>query len=365
MFSWMSFAALPSLLVPFMLSALLALSCQRPAPVSTRDAAAGDAARSTLDEVLARWDRDEHADLLGVVVRRGGARVAERYYNGASREVLHDVRSAGKSITALLAGIAIDRGLIAGVGARVDTLWPAARGRAIASATFEDLLTMRAGLDASDDEDSPGNEDRLDEAVDPVAFALAVPAKARPGERYLYNSLTAYLTGLIISHVAGQPLDELARDALFAPLGITQWRWQRDAAGRTKGQGNLSLTTRDLAVLGELVRQGGTYEGRRVISEGWIRAALAPRLPIADVDPYADSYGYYWYSKTHRVAGRDVAVSFASGNGGNKIYVVPSLELVVAITSRAYGRGYGQRRSEAILLAVLASLAPAEPAAAR
>jgi CubicO group peptidase (beta-lactamase class C family) len=84
-------------------------------------------------------------------------------------------------------------------------------------------------------------------------------------------------------------------------------------------------------------------------------------VAIADVDPYADTYGYYWYGKTHRVAGREVAVSFASGNGGNKIYVVPSYDMVVAITSRAYGRGHGQRRSEAILLALLAALAPAAP----
>jgi CubicO group peptidase (beta-lactamase class C family) len=341
-----------------------ALACQRPAPVGTGEvgtgeAAADEVARAPLDEALARWDRDEHGDLRAVVVRRGGAMVAERYYNGETPDGLHDVRSAGKSVTALLAGVAIDRGLVAGVDARVDALWPAARGRAIGGATLEDLLTMRAGLDASDDEDSPGNEDRLDEAADPVAFALAVPANARPGERYLYNSLTAYLTGLVIAHAAGQPLDELARDGLFGPLGITAWRWQRDAAGRTKGQGNLWLTARDLAVVGELVRQGGAYQGRRVVSEGWIRAALAPRVPIADVDPYADGYGYFWYTKTHHIAGREVAVSFASGNGGNKIYVVPSYELVVAITSRAYGRGHGQRRSEAILLALLATLAPA------
>jgi len=79
-------------------------------------------------------------------------------------------------------------------------------------------------------------------------------------------------------------------------------------------------------------------------------------VAIGDADPYADGYGYLWYAKTHRVADRDVPVRFASGNGGNKIYIVPSYRLVVAITSSAYGRGYGQRRSQAILLAILAAL---------
>lgn len=86
-----------------------------------------------------------------------------------------------------------------------------------------------------------------------------------------------------------------------------------------------------------------------------MRAALAPRVSISAADPYADGYGYFWYSKIQSVEGRQIPVSFASGNGGNKIYVVPSRRLVVAITSSAYGRGYGQRRSESILKAILSA----------
>ncbi|HEU4727261.1 MAG TPA: serine hydrolase [Kofleriaceae bacterium] len=334
---------------------LAIVACQRSAP-----APEPAPARSALETVLARWDRDEHPDLRAVVVQRGGAILAERYYHGEAPDTLHDVRSAGKSITSLLVGIAVDRGRIAGTTATLAALLPAAQASPIAGATLDDLLTMRAGLDADDqDAGSPGNEDKLDAAADPVAFAVAAPARpgVRPGERYLYDSLTAYLVGLVVERATGQHLDELAREALFAPLGITRWTWQRDAAGHTKGQGNLALTARDFARLGELVLRGGAYRGRRVVSERWIRDSLRPHVAIADADPYADGYGYLWYSKTHRVAGRDVAVSFASGNGGNKIYVVPSLDLVVAITSSAYGRGYGQRRSQAILLAILDALA--------
>ncbi|MEO7732540.1 MAG: serine hydrolase [Kofleriaceae bacterium] len=308
-----------------------------------------------LTAVLARWDHDEHADLRAVVVRRDGAIVAERYYNGELPTELHDIRSAGKSVTALLAGIAIDRGQIAGVGARIASLLPEAS--VLTSATFEDLLTMRSGLAANDEDPaSPGNEDRLDAAADPAGFAFAVPSARGAGEHYQYNSLTAYLVGLVVERATGQHLDELAAQALFAPLGITQWRWQRDLAGHTKGQGNLALTARDLAKLGELVRNRGSYDGHRVISEAWIRDSLAIHVRTSDVDPYADGYGYLWYARTHRVADRDIAVSFASGNGGNKIYVVPSEHLVVAITSSAYGHGYGQRRSQAILLAILTAL---------
>ena len=109
----------------------------------------------------------------------------------------------------------------------------------------------------------------------------------------------------------------------------------------------------DFATIGQMVLNKGLHRGQRVISEAWIAGSLKPSVSIGSADPYADEYGYFWYHKTHTIAGRSVAVSFASGNGGNKLYLIPSRELVVAITSRAYGRGYGQRRSEDILKALL------------
>ncbi|MGV7210337.1 serine hydrolase domain-containing protein [Oxalobacteraceae bacterium A2-2] len=309
-----------------------------------------------LERVLQSWDRDEHPDLRAVVILRSGRLAAERYYNGETADTLHDIRSAGKSITALLAGAAIDRGLVAGVDDTVQRYWPQSQGSAVGGVVLADLLTMRSGLAAFDeDPKSPGNEDFLDEAADPLAYTLTIPRETAPGTRYRYNSLASYLTGIVIEQASGQDLEAFAREALFAPLDIQRWHWGRDVAGHPKGQGNLSLAARDLARIGQMVLDGGVYQGRRVISAAWLRAALAPRVAIADVDRYADGYGYFWYFKTHEIDGRKVEVSFASGNGGNKLYVIPSRRLVVAVTSSAYGKGYGQRRSEAILKAVLAA----------
>jgi CubicO group peptidase (beta-lactamase class C family) len=309
-----------------------------------------------LEAVLAGWDHDEHPDLRGVVVMRDGRVVAERYYNGETADTLHDIRSAGKSITALVLGIAIDRGKIASVDDPVETYWREAKGSAIGSVAIRDVLTMRSGLAAFDEDPaSPGNEDLMDEASDPLAFVLGVPRADAPGTVYRYNSVTAYTAGVVVAKATGQTMADFARATLFGPLGIRQWRWDADAAGYTKGQGNLWLTGRGLATIGELVRNDGRYKGRRIVSAAWLHAALASKVEISASDPYADGYGYFWYSKVQQVDGRPVAVSFASGNGGNKIYVVPGRHLVVAITSSAYGRGYGQRRSEAILKALLAA----------
>lgn len=325
------------------------------------DASARPAAdEAALASVLAAWDRDAHPDLRGVVVLHQGRLAAERYYHGADPEALHDIRSAGKSVTALMIGIAIDRGAIRSVRDPVTRYWPAARGTALDGVAVRDVLTMRSGLAAFDeDPNSPGQEDRMDAAADPARFVLGLPRADPPGTRYRYNSVTAYVAGLLVGKATRGSMAALAGARLFAPLGITRWRWDADSAGTTKGQGNLWLTPRGMAALGEMVRQGGIAKGRRIVSARWIAEMLTSRVGIAADDPYADGYGYFWYRKTHRIEGLAISVSFASGNGGNKIYVVPACELVIAIASAAYGHGYGQRRSEAILKAVLVAEAKA------
>lgn len=313
--------------------------------------AQGDA---KLQAVLARWDHDEHPDLRGVVIMRDGRIVAERYFNGEAADSLHDIRSAGKSITSLLVGIAIDQGKIHSVNDPVDAYWPEAKGAAIGDVPIRDVLTMRSGVAAFDeDAASPGNEDKLDAAPDPLAFVLNLPRAAAPGSVYRYNSVTAYTAGVVVAKAAGEPMADFARVFLFEPLGIKQWRWASDLAGYTKGQGNLSISARSFATVGEVVRCGGIYHGKRIVSAAWLHEAITPKVAISTSDRYADGYGYFWYFKTQQIDGKPVPVSFASGNGGNKIYVVPSRHLVIAITSSAYGHGYGQRRSEEILQAVL------------
>jgi CubicO group peptidase (beta-lactamase class C family) len=322
----------------------------------------GRPAPSTLDDLVAELRRDPQDDLRGLIILIDGSVVREEYFNGSSRDELHDIRSAGKSVTSLLAGIAIDRGLIAGVDQPVSSLLrSAASPPHLATITLADLLTMRSGL-AADDSDplSPGNESRLDAAADWLAFALAVPAREAPARSYVYNSLTAFLVGAVVEQATGAALEDFAAAHLFGPLGITAHRWRRGPRGEGAGQGNLSLRLRDLASLGELVRGLGTYRGRRVVSEAWVTASLSPHVAIGAVDRYADHYGYMWYRKRYDIDGTGVVVHFASGNGGNKIYVVPARRMVIAITSAAYGERHGQPRSERILRAVLATTTDVE-----
>ena len=314
--------------------------------------------QNSIESTLGSFEDDEHGDLLSVVVLQDGKAVAERFYNDADEDTLVDVRSAGKSVTSLLFGIALDQGAIKSLEDPVQTYWPETAGSAIGQVRLVDLLTMRTGLHAdSEDPTSPGYEDHLDASDDPLSFAMTVPGIDEPGTSYRYNSLAAYVAGVVITRATGKGLEDFARDNLFEPLGIERWEWQEDRSGQTKGQGNLFLTAQGFARIGEMVLNDGAYNGRRVVSSQWIQESLKPRVDISDNDPFANGYGYYWYHQTYPVHGRSIDVFFASGNGGNKIYVMPDLNMVVSIMSRAYGQGRGQRRSERILRAVLATQA--------
>jgi CubicO group peptidase (beta-lactamase class C family) len=315
--------------------------------------------RAALTSLVTELRADERRDLKGVFVSIDGATALEDYFNGDGPDTLHDMRSAGKSITSLAVGIAIDRGLIrGGVNAPLTTLLPEPPAPDKAGITLEDVLTMRSGLDA-DDENA---ESAL--APDWLAFALRVPMKETPGRTYAYSSVNAFLAGAVVERATGGPLDVFVAKHLFEPLGITKTEWRRGPNNRTAGQGNLRIRLRDMARIGEMMLHEGTTgtgkNARRVVSTAWIERSLTGIVSIASSDPYADGYGYMWYVKKHTVGNRTVPVHFASGNGGNKIYVIPSYRMVVAITSSAYGRGYGQRRSQDILLRILAAATPVD-----
>jgi CubicO group peptidase (beta-lactamase class C family) len=311
---------------------------------------------AALDLLYATMAQDPHHDLKGIVIVRDGRLTSEHYFNGDSVDTLHDIRSATKSITSMLMGIAVQKGLVHSVDDSIALYLPGLPKDGKEKIAIEDLLTMRSGLDAYDDDaSSPGNENRLDASSDWIRAVYAVPMKLTPGTKYVYCSLNAFLTGAIIENVSRMPLDQFAKANLFAPLGIENYSWRHVPVGRTTGQGNLSITTRDEAAIGELMLDDGMVHGQRILNHDWIARSLASQVAISDSDPYADFYGYMWYTKAEPVGSQRIEVHFASGNGGNKIYIVPSLHMVIAVTSSAYNQGYGQRRSQDILLKILAA----------
>ena len=312
-------------------------------------------------EVMEFLRQDPYGDFRSLVIVRNGRLVFESYFNGHHRDSLHDIRSATKSLTSAVVGIAIAAGLVAGVDALVFPSLAAyapfahddARKRAI---TVEHLLTMASGLDADEDEPaSPGYEGRLWESADWLRFALDLPMVRAPGQRLAYASVNTFILGVIVEEASRKPLSAYAHDRLFGPLGITDFHWASTPLGRTVAQGNLSLRARDMAKFGQLFLDRGGWRGVQIVPEAWVQASVAGRYPVP-WDGY-DSYGYGWYLHTLTVGRREFRYFLASGNGGNKIYVLPGERMVVAVQSAAYNTSYGQRRSLEVLRRVLAALA--------
>lgn len=263
------------------------------------------------------------------------------------------MQSITKSVVALLTGVALDRGIIKNVDAPLLSFFPEYADLASPEReriTLRDLLTMQAGLDW---QIKPylSMPRRVDAAPDPYRLVLEQPMVAEPGKRWRYNNGVAELVGGVVQKATGRRLDQFAKDVLFEPLGITDWEWGRMASGDPGASWGLRLRPRDLAKIGQLVLNRGTWHGRRLVSSGWIEEMIAPHV----VRPNT-RYGYLWWLSRRTIGGRDFDVVSAIGWGGQYLDVVPGLNLVVVVTAGVYdfkGGGHQELARNAALEMVL------------
>lgn len=301
-------------------------------------------------------------DFRGIVIIKDNKVVLEEYFNTYWRATVHDIRSAGKSVTGMLMGIAIDKGLIKGVDQAIMDFFPKEKmsldlTEKIGDITIKDLLTMSSGLDADAyDINSKGNELYLLASDDWIEFSLSLSMKFEPGTIYRYNSVSAMLAGAVIENASGMSLSAFADKHLFGPLGIEDYYWFAGPNKRVAGMGNIYITALDFAKLGALIANEGKWKGKQLIKQDWLQEMLVKRFDIRDQDPFADGYGYLWYISSKEVSNKPYTYFFASGNGGNKLYVIPELNLAVSIQSSAYREGYGHGRAENIFQLLLQSL---------
>ena len=327
----------------------------RPAPyIYRKPAQAGDGIRTAdiahagldtaaIARVVARVADGTYPDLHSVLVYRNGRLAAEEYFYEYDRDRPHQMRSATKSVVSALVGIAIDRGLLpsdtALVTARLSYDGYANPDPRKDRLTLRDLLTMRSGL-ACDDRngDSPGNESRMYPTADWPKFVLDLPMLDTPGTKGSYCSGNVKVAGRIVERAAGMSLPSFAQRYLFDPLGIRarDLRWPYALTSSNAATfAQLYLRPRDMLKLGILFHQHGRWNGRQVISREWVERSTAKWSFIGDQD-----YGYFWWHQWVDVATptgtQRVDMVVATGNGGQKIYVIPSLDAVVVMTGGSY-----------------------------
>jgi CubicO group peptidase (beta-lactamase class C family) len=317
--------------------------------IATQPAAGFDSARLC---ALIKWlDGLGDANVHGVVVARRGALVFEHYRTGSDErwgrslgnvafgpDVKHDMRSISKSVAALLVGIAVDRKLIAGVDAPVLGFFPEyaeLRTPEKERILVRHLLAMSAGLAWNENVPytNPANSEiRMTFAAEPYRFVLEQPMDSVPGEVFNYSGGTTTLLGRIVEKASGKTLEAFAREALFEPLGIGDLEWVTMPNGGAAAASGLHLRPRDLAKLGQLMLARGQWQGRQVVSAAWIEDATAPHVEAIDFL----LYGYQWWLGRSLIDRREVAWLAGLGLGGQRLFVVPALDLVVVITAGYY-----------------------------
>jgi len=279
--------------------------------------------------------------VTSLVVEHQGQIVYEKYFGEGGPERLNDTRSVTKTVTALVAGIALhNQGKKPGdlkvreiLGAKpADDAWN--------GTTLSDLLTMSSPI-AADDSDgkSPGNEDRMHEHDRWLEWALALPSKPvkrSPNGRYpfCYATANAVLAGQVLQKITKVPLDKFTNEKLLGPLEIKKHKFQYSKSGEVMSGGGLRLTTRDLCKLGQLILDEGQYKGKQVVPKAWIKDMTTPHHKNT-VMPGVD-YGYFlWTIPFGSGAERDTAWCML-GNGGNLVAVFLKRKAVVTLTRTDY-----------------------------
>ena len=319
--------------------------------IATPDEMGVDAAQlCSLNELLAR---STMLNVHAVVVARHGKLIYEAYFTGQDErwgdklgsvahtaEMPHDVRSISKSVVSLLFGIALDRHLVGSLSDPVVDYFPDysdLRTTDKDQIQLQHLLTMTSGI-AWDEErsyrDPKNSEIMMILSSDPYRFVLSQPVKSEPGKVWNYSGGNTQLLAGVLESKTGRPLAEFASEALFVPLGITQFEWVKmPANGEAAAASGLRLRPRDMAKLGELVLENGVWNGHRIVSEGWIKESTTARVEAWGTN----RYGYQWWAGESRFGNaREASWVAGWGLGGQRIYVVRDYDLVVAIAAGLY-----------------------------
>ena len=292
----------------------------------------------------------------GIMIARHGKLVLEEYFHGFSRETLHNTRSASKSITATLVGAAMQAGAPLKLSSPVYQVmnggnFPAGLEPQKQAMTLENLLMMSSGIFCDDNnENAPGNENHMWEQTEDPNFArlyLTLPMDRKPGEKSVYCSNDPNLALQMVGRATGESQLRLFDRLIGRPMKISRYAWGLDHAGNPYGGGGMGVRLRDFAKFGQLMLNGGTWHGRRILSRDLVARASSPLTTIGSNT--FSRYGYLWWNRDYTYRERKVYAFAALGNGGQNVIVIPDLDLVLATFSGSYAtRAYKRFADELV-----------------
>jgi CubicO group peptidase (beta-lactamase class C family) len=295
---------------------------------------------SPLTAVLA-LDKLARNNIHSVLVHHRGNLISENYYRGTDRPMgdwqtqekqftendLHDMRSISKTMIGLAMGIAIDEGKIAGATMPL-TQRPEVQVR--------HLLSMTSGLQWNETVGTYGtlanNETQLFFRPWRSSYVLGKERQHEPGAVFKYSGGSTHVLADLLGQYTGETFTDYLHNKLFKPLNITHYEWRTDMLFRPVSFAGLRLMPKDLLKIGQLMLNNGSWNGKQVISKDWIEESFKPRVKV-DSERH---YGYHWWLGNVTVSQREHAFAAAVGNGGQRLFVSPTLELAIVITAGQY-----------------------------
>jgi CubicO group peptidase (beta-lactamase class C family) len=302
-----------------------------------------------VSELVKRILRGRYYNIHDILIVKDGKLVLEEYFrlNGSMygpavereyRDRVHILASSTKSVTSILIGLTIDKGFIESVEAPVYGFFPehsALTDERKERILLKHFLTMTAGLEWNPDLDI----DRMWSGENIVELVLGKPVVAEPGEKFVYSNGISTVLGVIVEKASHMEVAEFSDKYLFTPLGIENYHWQKYPDGTTDTDGNLALRPRDLAKIGQMVLDGGRYNGVQIVSEEWIRESTERRV---QEQPGRQWYGYQWWQTDFNVDGETITAIHSSGWGGQFVFIFPELELVFV----AHGANFDEYKED-------------------
>jgi CubicO group peptidase (beta-lactamase class C family) len=307
-----------------------------------------------IDKLLSYIHNGDLKNIYAVVVVKNGLLVVDEYFNGANRTHIGLIASTTKSIVSLLLGIALeDSTSNKSVKTTLRDFFPtysnSFHNDEKGAITLYHALTMTAGMDWDENtfphphERNPNTQ--MYTVADPVGFILDRDVHSPAGKRWNYNSGLSVLLGEVVRNLSGEYIDVFAETRLFNPLQFARYQWGRHAEGTIWSNGDLYIRPRDLAKVGQLVLNKGKWQGQQIVSKDWIIESTSPQTPAR----HGFNYGYQWWLGTARYAERRLDVIFGSGTGGQKLFIIPEVDMVVVVMSKVFGNKGGQARATWVL----------------
>ncbi|MCP5105674.1 MAG: serine hydrolase [bacterium] len=320
---------------------------------------------SAIEIMVRNVENEIYQRVHGILIIKDNTLLLEEYFPGYSFDglstefdwnVRHYLASCTKSFTSACIGIAVDLGMIAAPavpGEAAPTAWdPAIVQRKMFSffpqyddinradgkdrITLHHMLTMSAGLYWDESTypytDSRNSHNQMNNSPDPVRYVLELELVNEPGTTFRYSSGISIVLGAIVKEVSSLYADVFAEQYLFAPLGIEDYFWWSYPDGNVQTGGGLYMRPRDMAKLGQLYLQGGTWNGTSVISGRWVEESVKDHMTIS----VTGGYGYQWWTERFTIRGTVLDSYSARGWGGQYIFVFPSLGMVVVFTGGNY-----------------------------